>query len=101
MVADLLPHRDLDIAREALLLGGVLGLVGLGHGADSKEFAGALGAALPDLENLLGRTLSIPEERLLLPTHKGLHGPRTRGFGGQIALALACAAALAFPSKSA
>ena len=94
MVADLLPHRDLDIPEEALLLGGVLSIVGLRYGADSKEFAGALGAALPDLENLVGRTLNIPDKRLLLPTHRGWHGRRTRGFGGQIALALACAAAL-------
>ena len=97
LAADMLPHRDLDIAREALLLGGALGAVGLGWGAGSKEFAGALGAALPDVENLIGRALKVPEERMLLPMHGRHHGRLTAGFGGQVALALVCAAALLVP----
>jgi len=93
--ADLLPHRDLDIPEEALLLAAALGLISGTRGPGSLEFAGALGAALPDLENLVGRAFGIPDERLLLPTHRRLHGGKTRGFRGQLALALIGLASLA------
>jgi hypothetical protein len=97
LVADALPHRDLEVPEEALLLGAALGAIGIMRGSGSKEFAGAVGAALPDLENLMVRALNLPESRLLLPTHRGYHGRKTRGFGGQIALAAACFAVLTFP----
>jgi len=87
LVGDMLPHRDLDLPEEALLLGAALGLVAAARGPGSNEFAGALGAAVPDIENLVGRLRGIPDERLLLPTHRRHHGPRTRGFAGQLALA--------------
>ena len=100
LAADLLPHRDLEVAQEALLLGGALGFVGIRRGLDSREFAGAVGAAVPDIENLVARVLQIPDDRLLLPTHGKYHGRKTRGLGGQLALALICTASLLVPAGS-
>ena len=94
MLADMLPHRDLDIPEEAILLAGALTAIGATRGSGSREFAGAIGAALPDLENLIGRVAGIRDEKLLLPTHRHLHGPKTRGFAPQIAIALAGLAVL-------
>jgi hypothetical protein len=93
-LADMLPHRDLDIPEEALLLSAALTTICATRGSDSREFAGALGAVLPDLENLIGRVADIPDEKLLLPTHRHLHGPKTRGFTPQIAVAIGALAAL-------
>lgn len=100
LAADAAPHRDLEVARETLLLAATLGFVGLTRGLDSREFAGAIGAAVPDLENAVARAFGIPDERLLLPTHSRYHGPKTRGLGGQLALALICAATLLLPDAS-
>ena len=86
-VADMLPHRDLDLPEEGFLLAGALTLICTIKGADSREFAGALGAVLPDLENLVGRVRGVPDEKLLLPTHRHLHGPKTRNYLPQLALA--------------
>ncbi len=99
VAADLLPHRDLDIPEEALFLAGALTVVTAARGADSQEFAGAFGAALPDIENAVGRILGVNDKRMLLPTHSRYHGRETLGFRGQIALALACLAVLALPSS--
>lgn len=94
LVADALPHRDLEVPEEAVLLGVAFGLVGVVRGWSSREFAGAVGAVLPDVENLAARALGIPERRLLLPTHKKYHGRRTRGFRKQFGLGLGCLAML-------
>ncbi len=87
-LADMLPHRDLEVPEEAVLLAGTLTLIAATRGVGSREFAGALGAVVPDIENLVGRMFGIPDERLLLPTHRNYHGPKTRDFNGQLALAL-------------
>lgn len=100
LAADALPHRDLDIAREAVLLAGALGIIGLTRGAESREFAGAIGAVLPDLENVVARALKIPESRLLLPTHSTYHGRKTKDFRAQVALSLVCLGTLFFPRIS-
>ena len=100
MVGDLTPHRDLDIPKEAALLGCALGLVAVTHGPRSREFAGALGAALPDVENLVSRVTGIGKKRMLLPTHNSYHGPETVGFGGQLALAALSLATLWLPDSS-
>jgi hypothetical protein len=100
LVADMLPHRDLQIPEEALLLAGAFTTVAAARGPDSKEFVGALGAALPDLENLVGRILGLPDERLLLPTHNRYHGPEAPDFRGQLLLALGCLALLALPARA-
>lgn len=87
MICDALPHRDLEIPEEACLLGGALAVVAGLRGLSSKEFAGAVGAAVPDIENLVGRLLDLPDEKLLLSTHRGRHGRKTAGFGTQVVLA--------------
>jgi hypothetical protein len=87
MVCDMAPHRDLDIPQEACLLGGALAAIAGLRGLSSKEFAGAVGAAAPDIENLVGRMLDLPDEKLLLLTHSSYHGRKTAGFGTQVALA--------------
>jgi hypothetical protein len=97
LVSDMLPHRDLGIPKEAALLGGALALVVGARGADSREFAGALGAALPDLENLIGRVLGIPDGRLLFPTHRWWHGRSIRSVRAQVSLAAVGAACLLAP----
>lgn len=97
---DAVPHRDLAVPQEAALLGAALGLIGALRGPTSKEFLGALGAAAPDIENLLGRALRVPDDRLLLPTHSKYHGRDIRGVRGQVALAVCCLAALAWPGRS-
>jgi hypothetical protein len=94
---DLLPHRDLEVPAEAVLLAGSLGLLGSLCGLESREVAGALGAVLPDAENLAGRLLGIPDHKLLWPTHRRYHGRKADGFGNQVALALASLALVAAP----
>ncbi len=88
VAADMLPHRDLEIPQEAALLAGALTLVAATRGVGSREFAGALGAVFPDLENLVGRMRNLPDEMLLLPSHNRYHGRKTSDFNGQLALAL-------------
>lgn len=100
MVLDMLPHRDLDMGKEAALLAGALALTAAARGTGSKEFAGAIGAALPDLENLIARVANLPEDRMLLPTHRGRHGREARDFRGQGLLALAGAVSLLLPTVS-
>jgi hypothetical protein len=94
LVTDGLPHRDLAIPQEAALLAGALGLVTATRGDDSRELAGAIGAIAPDIENLIGRALKLPDERLLLPTHSRLHGRELPTARGQVPLALICIAVL-------
>lgn len=98
-VADMLPHRDLEVPQEAVLLATTLTLIAASRGIGSREFVGAIGAVFPDLENILGRLLHIPEERLLLPTHSRYHGPKTKNFNGQLSLALIGLAALFLPNE--
>jgi hypothetical protein len=97
-VADMLPHRDFDLPEEAFLLAGALTVVWARKGSDSREFAGALGAVLPDLENLIGRVRRLPDEELLLPTHRHLHGPEAPNLIPQLALASVGLAALLVPN---
>jgi hypothetical protein len=87
VVADMLPHRDLDLPEEAFLLAGALTVICAIRGSDSREFAGALAAVFPDVENVIGRVRRLPDEELLLPTHRHLHGPETRSLLPQLALA--------------
>ncbi len=98
IAADLLPHRDLEIPQEAALLAGALTIVAAARGVRSREFAGALGAAAPDIENLIGRVCHLPDEKMLLPTHSRCHGRKTDGFHGQAALALAGLLVLLLPT---
>jgi len=97
---DLIPHRDLEVPSEAALLGATLALIAAARGPASKEFVGALGAAAADLENLVGRVLKLPDERLLIPTHSKCHGREVRSFTGQIGLALGCLAVICWPGST-
>ena len=99
IAADMLPHRDLDIPREAALLGAALTVIAAARGADSREFAGALGAVAPDIENLIGRLRGLPDEALLLPCHNRHHGRETKGFASQLAFALIGLTVLLLPAE--
>ena len=96
-LADMAPHRDLEIPQEAVLLAGALCVIAAARGVESREFAGALGAVFPDVENLIGRMCGIPEERLLLPTHSRYHGRETGDFHGQLAIVAVGLASLLLP----
>jgi len=95
LVADALPHRDLAVPVEGALLGAALAAVGALKGADSPEFAGAVGAAAPDIENLVAWLFHIPDEKLLVPSHRCYHGRKLEGVYEQVGLAAACLAVLA------
>ena len=88
VVADALPHRDLDIPEEALMLGGALGWMAVRYGSGSREFLGAVGAAAPDLENLAVRLTGMGDDRMLLPTHRERHGREADSLLPQAALAV-------------
>jgi len=96
---DMTPHRDLEIPQEALLLSATLALLAAVRGPESKEIAGAIGGAAPDIENLVGRCFGIPDEKLILPTHSTFHGRKTEGLGPQVAIALACLAVVCWPPR--
>jgi len=87
-VADLLPHRDYDLPREAALLVAALGLLAGRYGVGSPAWYGALGAAAPDLENAVGILTRRADDRGLFPTHRGLHGPRRQETWSQLVLAM-------------
>jgi hypothetical protein len=79
---DLIPHFDFkdfrfDALVSVVLLAGLLGVGGI-----SPVLLGALGATLPDVENLLWKLGIISEKHKFFPTHSGLieHG-RARGGG--------------------
>jgi hypothetical protein len=95
---DLVPHRDLEVGEEALLLASALALVAAARGPASRELVGGVAAAAPDVENVIGRLLEIPDEKLLLPTHSRYHGRKVRDLRGQLALALCCLAVICWPA---
>jgi hypothetical protein len=80
---DAVPHVDfrdfrIDGFASVALLIGILAFSGF-----SPIFIGALGAVVPDLENLLWKTGIIEEKRKVFPTHSGLikHGRARAGSG--------------------
>jgi hypothetical protein len=89
-VCDLIPHRDLSVPTEVALLAAALGGVGATCGVRSTEFAGALGGALPDLENVVPP--SWQGGRKWFPSHRFEHA---RGPQPMWPTALIAAAALA------
>ena len=97
LVADAMPHRDLDVPTEGALAAAALATIGIAHGVHSRELAGALGAVAPDLENLVARALGVSDKKLLLPTHNRFHGAKVDNVLGQVALVLGCIAILAQP----
>jgi hypothetical protein len=85
LIADLLPHRDFDIATETALAIAAVTAIGGAAGFHSPAFAGALGGVAPDLENGLVRAGLV--KRPHFPTHTGIHGRATRGVASQALLA--------------
>lgn len=72
---DLIPHYEfermwIEVALVVTFFGGML-LAGLGA---STVFWGALGAVLPDFENLLWRAGLLPEHRKVFPGHSRRYG---------------------------
>lgn len=95
LVGDLLPHKDFDPKVEAPLLAATLAFLAWRCGVRSPEFAGALGAVAPDVENALGIARIIPREFMRFPTHLEngrYHGPKTQSALPQGLLAAACLA---------
>jgi hypothetical protein len=95
VVADLMPHRDFTAAVEVPLVAAALTAIALTQGAGSAEFWGAIGAALPDLENVQC-TLPGDDGRRCFPTHRnGVHGRPREEVISQIAVAAVCLCVLA------
>ncbi len=71
---DMIPHFDFqDIRIDIALTGIALGALVVFAGFSPVTFC-AIGAVIPDFENLLWKTGVISEERKIFPTHSGLIG---------------------------
>lgn len=82
---DIMPHFDFkDFRADAAVSIGLLGVI-LTGGGNSPLLFGALGAVLPDFENLLWKLGVIGEKHKVFPTHSGLleHGRATRARGAR------------------
>jgi len=91
-VTDALPHRDLERSVEVPLIAAALGYVGLRHGLRSPEFAGAVGAILPDAEHAAVMAGLIQRKQEVFPTHASagaLHGRESRQIWPQIIISAA------------
>lgn len=92
IAADVFPHRDLDPKIEVPLLAGALAVIAKRYGVKSKQFAGAIGAILPDSEHALLLSGLIDQEDEVFPTHWRdglLHGPDSGERISQVIIALA------------
>ena len=69
LIADAVPHRDLDAKLEVPLLAAALVGMAKWRGVDSPEFWGALGGAAPDVEHGLLLAGLIEREQEVFPTH--------------------------------
>ncbi len=85
---DLLPHFHLSDAGEVLTAVASLAFIRMRYGRNSPEFAGALGALLPDLEVVANRLHLLPEKSQIFPTHRGHHGGRQNHPATELLLAL-------------
>jgi hypothetical protein len=95
---DMIPHFDFkDFRADAAVSIALLGVLLIGGGISSL-LLGALGAVLPDFENLLWKLGIIGEKRKIFPTHSGLleHGRGTQagGTGMEILVSAVSAAAV-------
>jgi hypothetical protein len=82
---DIVPHFDFkDFRADAAVSIGLLGVILVGGGFSPLLF-GALGAVLPDFENLLWKLGVIGEKHKVFPTHSGVleHGKATRAQGAR------------------
>lgn len=69
LVADALPHKDLDPKVEAVLVAAALTGLAKWKGTDSAAFWGAIGGILPDTEHALMLAGLISTEQEIFPTH--------------------------------
>lgn len=72
IIGDILPHNDPPVVVEVGMLGAVLLGLWARYGTDSPQFAGALGAITPDIENALVWLGFLREGSCLFPTHNNL-----------------------------
>ena len=90
--ADLAPHRDYSLEIEVPLAISTLAALGAAKGWNSSTFLGALGAALPDLENAFESHGESNENRTIFPTHRAsFHGARAKSIWPQVVLGGTCA----------
>jgi hypothetical protein len=94
LVGDLLPHRDYGAATELPLVAAALWWVGARRGWNSPAFWGAVGGAVPDIENAIERLGLYDGAGPAFPTHSRWHGKRSEEIASQGALALLCWALL-------
>lgn len=93
LICDLFPHRDYEMPVEVPLLLATLGFLAWRHGVRSPQFAGAVGAVLPDIENGLERLGVV--DGTVFPTHTKQgwyigHGRKVSSPVPQIILAGVC-----------
>lgn len=94
---DAIPHFDFkDFKVDAAVTLGLVGAVLVASGF-TPIFFGALGAVLPDFENLLWKLGIIDEKHKVFPTHSGLvrHGRATMSGGLRAEILVSVASALA------
>lgn len=91
LILDSLPHGDLDLKGEAVLLTLAAALILPRCRYNEKALLGAVAAAAPDFENALCRLGRIDLTDMRYPSHSGLvpHGPRAATITGQAAIAVA------------
>ena len=98
LIADAVPHTDLDAKLEVPLLAAALVGMAKWRGVDSPEFWGALGAAAPDVEHGLLLAGLIEREQEVFPTHVEngrFHGRETGERWSQMLIAGASLLAIA------
>ena len=98
LIADALPHDDLDPKLEIPLLAATLAGVAKWRGIDSPEFWGALGGVVPDAEHALSLAGLAKQEQKLFPTHVDdgkYHGPPSGERWSQLLIAGASLLAVA------
>ena len=87
--ADRLPHFHLSDPGEVVVAAATLAFVRLRYGRNSPEFAGAIGALVPDLEVVANRLGLLPEDKQVFPTHRGMHRQRNEDPRTELLLAIA------------
>lgn len=92
VVADAIPHHDMSVKTEVVLLAATLGTIAARYGMDSPQFWGAAGAVCPDCEHALLELGIIDFEDEIFPTHldRGrYHGRETNERASQLMIFIA------------
>lgn len=80
VIADAIPHKDLSVKKEVILLAVIMAGIASRYGLNSPQFWGAAGAVCPDCEHGLLELGLIKPENEIFPTHLGkgkYHGPQS------------------------